>query len=423
MGVSRSARFIESCPPPTHMRRPAYLAMLAASVLTVACDPPPPPLTTAEFDSGVLEEVDLAQPTSIDIGPDGRLYVSEVLGRLLAVTLSEDGRAAESVEVIVEADTFEQALGIAVHSSGDIYVSDNYINGTGSGPFSNNIVRLVAPEYTEREVVVSGLPVSGHNHGTNDLEFGPEDRLFIAQGGMTSSGAPSEEDDPRWLGWDETPLSGAILVADVRASAFDGDLVYDSAEATSRTNLVSGDVQVFSSGHRNTYDIEFHSNGLLYSVDNGSSEPVPESIDCDTLGPPPENDPDQLNVVDEGAYYGHANRNRGRFDEQQCENVSPFDEDTEDSMIQLVPPSTNSVLEIREGVFPESWEGDLLIGWWSGGELRRMILAEDGRSIVAQEIVMQDLSAPISMVQDPRTGIIYVAEFAGGTIRYLAPSS
>jgi glucose/arabinose dehydrogenase len=293
----------------------------------------------------------------------------------------------------------------------------------GDNPFANRIVRIPSDDFSAREDVISGLPVSGHNHGTNDLEFGPDGRLFISQGGMTSSGAPSSKEDPRWRDWDETPLSGAILVADVRSEDFDGALTYDSAEATSQANLLSGDVDVYSPGHRNTFDIEFHSNGLLYSVDNGSSEPVPSSIDCETLGPPPENDPDQLNVVDEGAYYGHANRNRGRFDERQCENISPFDERPEAGMLKLMAPSVNSLMEINSGVFPESWNGDLLVGWWSGGELTRMVLAEDGRSVVDEEIVLKGMSAPISMVQDPRTGMIYVAEFAGGSITYLSHAS
>jgi len=402
--------------------RSAGALLIVLSLLLVACDPPPPPVTDAEFATGPVEGVTLTQPTSIDFGPDGRLYVSEVLGRVLAITLSEDGRSAIDVQTLAQPEEFEQVLGLAVEASGDVYVSDNYINGIGDGPFANRVVRLPAPDFSSRETVISGLPVSGHNHGTNDLEFGPDGRLYIAQGGMTSSGAPSEPDDSRWLGWDETPLSGAILAADVTDPDFDGALVYDTDDATSETNLLSGDVEVFSPGHRNTFDIEFHSNGHLYSVDNGSSEPVPASLDCDTLGPPPDNDPDQLNVVTEGNYYGHANRNRGRSDPTQCENISPFDETPRAGMLRLIPPSTNSVLEIEAGVFPDAWTGDLLIGWWSGGELRRMLLSGDGLSVESEEIVLQGVSAPISMVQDPITGLIYVAEFAGGVITFLAPA-
>ncbi len=404
------------------MRFRALIAL--AAVVVVACDPPPPPLTDVALDVGRVEGVRLVQPTSIVFGSDGRLYVSELLGRIVAITLTEDGRAVVSVDVIAEDEDYNQILGLAfdmTDSGPALYFSHNFILGTGDGPFANEIVRLTAPDFLDPEVVISGLPVSGHNHGTNDLEFGPDGRLYIAQGGATSSGAPGELGDPRWRDWDETPLSGAILVADVNAPDFDGQIVYDSASATSETNLLSGDVMVFSPGHRNTYDITFHSIGNLYSLDNGSSEPVPASRDCETLGAPPDNDPDQLNLVIEGAYYGHANRNRGREDPRQCRNVSPYDETIEDNMLWLVPPSSNALVEVGGTAFPESWQRDLLYAWWSGGEVRRLLLGDDGRTVVGEEIVIQGLSGPISMAQDPSTGILYTAEFGGGAITYSIP--
>lgn len=405
------------------MKHPT-LALLLLFVLA-ACDPPPPSISDVPFDSGEVEGVRLLQPTSMVFGADGRLYVSEFGGRIVALSLSNDGRTSVSMDVIVEDDVLNQVLGLAFDSSAEqpaLYLSHNFVNGTGDGPFANEIIKLTAPDFSEPEVVISGLPVSGHNHGTNDLEFGPDGRLYIAQGGTTSSGAPADANDPRWRDWDESPLSGAILVADVNSPDFNGEVVYDSEQATSATELIEGDVSVFSPGHRNTYDIMFHSNGHLYSLDNGSSEPVPASLDCATLGPPPDNDPDQLNLVIEDAYYGHANRNRGRDDPRQCENVSPFDESVEDGMLLLVPPSSNSLLEVTDGVFPEDWHGDLLFGWWSGGDIRRLRLADDGRRVEGQEIVLQGLGAPISMATDPSSGIIYIAEFGAGVITYLAAS-
>lgn len=394
-------------------------------VTVAACDPPPPPLTDVPFDSGQVRDVDFIQPTALTFGSDGRLYVSELGGRIVALSLTEDGRAA-SMEVIAEESMFNQVLGLAYADVGGqpaLYVSHNYISQSGDGPFANEIIRLIGPDLSEPEPVITGLPVSGHNHGTNDLEFGPDGRLYIAQGGTTSSGAPAEPDDARWRDWDESPLSGAILVAEIDAPEFDGEITYDSELATRDTNMIGGDVSVFSPGHRNTYDILFHSNGHLYSVDNGSSEPVPASLDCDTLGPPPDNDPDQLNLVVEGAYYGHANRNRGREEPRQCENVSPFDESEGDGMLLLVPPSSNSLLEVTEGVFPEDWHGDLLLGWWTGGQIRRLRLSDGGQRVEGQEIVLDGLGAPIAMATDPATGIIYVAEFGAGAITYLAPAS
>ena len=401
------------------------LAWLLLVVVVVACDPPLPAPTEVEFDTGRVEGARFTQPTSIVFGSDGRLYVSEVLGSIYALTLSDDGKSVLDIEQITTDDDFEQVLGLAFDTMGPepaIYVSHNYINQTGDGPLPNEIAKIHGEGFSEIDVVIWGLPVSGHNHGTNGLEFGPDGRLYISQGGATSSGAPAEPDNSRWLDWDETPLSGAILVADVNAPGFDGHVVYDRPEATSETNQISGDVHVWSPGHRNAFDLMFHSNGNMYSLDNGSSEPVPRSLDCDTLGPPPEDDPDQLNLVVEGEYYGHANRNRGRQDPSQCVNLSPFDETVDDGMLHLLPPSSDAIHEVHGPVFPDSWQGDLLYAWWSGGELRRVMLAEDGRTVEGEDIVLQDLGGPIAIAQHPDTGIVYVAEFGGGAITYIAGS-
>jgi hypothetical protein len=91
-------------------------------------------------------------------------------------------------------------------------------------------------------------------------------------------------------------------------------------------------------------------------------------------------------------------------------------------MLLLVPPSSNSLLEVTEGVFPDDWQGDLLLGWWTGGEIRRLRLSGDGQTVEGQEIVLEGLGAPIAMATDPSTGIIYIAEFGSGVITYLAPT-
>jgi glucose/arabinose dehydrogenase len=397
---------------------------LVLFVLIGACDPPPISLTDATFSTGTVEGVDLTQPTALEIGPDGRLYIAELEGRIVAITLDESGHNATLIEEIAAADAFNQVLGMAFDptaSTPTLYVANNFVNGTASSPFSNQIIRLSGQDFSDSEVVISGLPVSGHNHGTNDLEFDQDGRLLIAQGGTTSVGAAGDGADPRWRDWDETPLSGAILLASVNDPGFRGDIAYDSPGATSATSLIAGDVRVFSPGHRNTYDFVIHSNGNIYSLDNGSSEPLPASLDCETLGPPPENDPDQLNLVVENGYYGHPNRNRARTDPRQCSYVSPNDEGIDDNMLLLVPPSSNALIEYRGDHFAGGWKGDLLYAWWTGGEIRRIKLAQDGRSVEDQEIVATGLSLPLAMVQANNAGIIYVIEFGSGKLIYLEP--
>lgn len=398
------------------------IALLSLAVVASACDPPEPVSVAEQFTRGLLAGYSVEEPTAIALGDDGRLYVASIEGRIDVLTI--EGTSVVGVESITTEDENGQILGMAVHSEDGlpaVYFSENFINGESNGdPFPNRVVRISGSDWSEREVVISGLPVSGHNHGTNALAFDDDGLLYISQGGTTSSGAPSDEEDSRWLGWDETPLSGAILVADVTAPDFDGTVVYDRQEATAETRLVSGDVDVWSPGHRNTYGFVLHSNGNMYAIDNGSSEPLPASADCETLGPPPENDPDQLNLVVPGGYYGHPNRARGADNPEECVYVDPMDEGVEDNMLLLVPPSSNAVIEFNgAGAFDGEWDGDLVMAWWSGGEIRRLELEPDGRGIVGSEIIADGLLLPIAMAQRD-DGVIFIAEFGAG-ISYLLP--
>jgi glucose/arabinose dehydrogenase len=391
-----------------------------------ALDPGPSETSDEPFVRGQLDYV-VELPTVLAWGPDDRLYVATVDGAIEAIELSADG-AVTGVDVIAEAGENGAILGMAFDPMSPdpvLYVAENFIEGTSNGdPFPNRIIRYRGDSLSERDVAISGLPVSGHNHGTNALAFDGEGRLYIAQGGATSAGVPSALDDPRWLGWDETPLSGAVLVADVNAPGFDGEITYDRREAVPETNVVSGDVEVWSLGHRNTFTMVFHSNGNLYAIDNGSSEPFPASADCETDEPPPVNEPDQLNLVVEGAYYGHPNRNRARTNPEECFYVSPRDEQytSGDHMVQLVPASSDALIEFGGGAFGGVWDGDLIYAWFSGGEVRRLALGPDGETIDREEIVASGFVFPVSMVQGP-DGTIYIAEYAGGVVSYLKPDA
>ena len=112
--------------------------------------------------------------------------------------------------------------------------------------------------------MITGLPRAIANHATNSIHFGPDGKLYIAQGGNTGAGAPN--DDPGEFGdMQEQPLSAALLVADVDSPSFDG--------SCDNTADIFGpppcDVTTFSTGLRNMYDFVFHSNGSIYGPDNG----------------------------------------------------------------------------------------------------------------------------------------------------------
>ena len=261
------------------------------------------------------------------------------------------------------------------------------------------------------------------NHLTNGLAFDGAGRLFIAQGSSSDAGVV----DPPGMQefWPETPLSAAILVADIHAPGFDGDVTYDppGEPAGDDVDQVRGDVAVFAPGLRNPFDLVIHSNGFIYATDNGAMQKA-VSLSCvddgDRSSPA-----DELNLIERGNYYGAPNRNRGRSDPRQCAYHAPEDGSGSDftGPIAILPDhcSCDGIVEYRAAAFGGDMLGDLLYTEWSRGRVSRAKLSEDGRSVVSISAVGTGLDAPLDLTIAP-DGTIYVAEYGGDSIAYLSPN-
>ena len=380
-----------------------------------------PPDHALRFEAGVLswQGPEIDDPTALAFGPDGRLYVGQLDGQIVALTLT--GRDVTAVELIAASDTFQTVLGIAFSpADGELYVSHTQLYGGESGePYPGAISRLAAPAY-ERIDVITGLPVSTAEHGTNSIVFDADGQLYIAQGGTSNSGVPSER-FPR----PETPLSAAILIANVADPDFDGTIIYEPpGEASDTAVLAGGDVRVFATGFRNVYDLVVHSNGNVYATDNGPNAPDGDiSIGC-TNASQGVSGPDELNLVVEGHWYGHPNRNRGRDDDRQCIYRAPDDESGE-----AAPPiatlgyftSSDGIIEYRSDAFGSAMQGDLVYVEWAQGRVWRVQLAPQGRGVAAiSQLVPDALNRPLDLAEGP-DGTLYIAEMAAGRIAFLAP--
>jgi putative membrane-bound dehydrogenase-like protein len=207
----------------------------------------------------------LASPTSLAFGPDGRLYISELGGKVIALADHDADGAAETRTTF--ASNLTAPLGLA------FYESDLYVGQRGS------VVRLrdgnddgVADETA---IILDGLPALRHQ--TDGIAFGPDGRLYIGQGSTSDRGETGR-----------LPLEAAILVAERDGSG----------------------LRVFASGTRNSYDLAFYpGTNQLFATDNGRD--VPGS-----------GVPDELNLIVDGGNYGWPGcwgRERG----SGCEGTLP----------------------------------------------------------------------------------------------------
>ncbi|MGB2695133.1 MAG: PQQ-dependent sugar dehydrogenase [Dehalococcoidia bacterium] len=390
-------------------------------------DPAPlaKPDPALRFDHRTLElpsNVGLKDPSSLAFGPDGRLYVSQVNGRILALTL--DGFTVTNVETIATTAELQDVLGIAFNPSDSpapltLYITQTSVFAGGDAPpYPSKVSKLVAPDFTPVDII-TGLPVSPREHATNGLAFDGQGRLYIAQGSATNAGVTGAQ------GRSESPLSGAVLVADIDDPAFDGAIQYDPPGPPSvTTEQVSGDVRVFASGFRNPYDLVVHSNGRIYATDNGPNRSPIQALDCETDGPPDPTAPDELNLVLDGHYYGHANRNRGRSDPRQCTYAIPLD-----ASAGATPPiallgystSADGLVEYTADAFGGRMRGDLIYVEWAQGRVWRVQLSSDGTSVVAISRFSPDvLQRPLDVTVGP-DGTVYVVENGAGRISYFIP--
>lgn len=343
-------------------------------------------------------EFELNMLTGLKYGPDHRYYASainNIVYSFAANSLMETYDFCRSPSL----GQYKSILGLAFNPADTevkLYVSASVLDWkkqerlTGPFAWANGEILLIMKNINGNcldrlsDPVITGLPVSNHDHGVNGLIFDNEGKLHIQVGGSTNAGH-NDKVNSRLGGIDESPLSGASLIADVGKSGFNGKITYGNSDPGTATQT-GGDVEVYSPGWRNSFGITIHSNGFLYATDNGASVGFGDkSINCTTHeGLGVSNLGDKLGKVLDGKYAGHPNRNRGRSDPQQCVFRDPAEPSSGSyqAPIARFESSTDGVIEYTADVFGGQLKGDLILSKYStqdsNGKLFRVQLDDEG---------------------------------------------
>jgi len=301
------------------------------------------------FGVGGLAGTALTNPTSLQFGPDGRLYVAVQSGEIYAYTIARNGANdyvvtdTEVITAILDLPNHDddgtpnpsvtERLITGIYVTGTaanpvVYVSssDPRIGGGDSGTDTNldtnsGIISRLTWDGAgwDHFQVVRGLPRNEENHATNGLQIDPATgTLYAAMGGNTNKGAPSNN----FAYQPEYALSAAILAVDLDDI---GETTYDVPTLRGGSTPFGGDgganmgvlttdgpVQIYSPGYRNPYDIVLTEAGRMYTVDNGANSgwggtPVGDGTSACT-NQPNELDsgtqPDSLHYVSGEGYYG-----------------------------------------------------------------------------------------------------------------------
>ncbi len=376
------------------------------------------------FGKSTLANAGFTNPTSLQWGPDGKLYVAQEDGTIKVMTVART--AANSYNVtstqtinlvqnipnhnddgtLNSAITARMVTGILVVgtvANPVIYVtsSDPRIGGGSSGTDTNLdtnsgiVSRLTwnGSSWSKLDLV-RGLPRSEENHAANGLALDPAtNTLYVAQGGNTNMGAPSNN----FALLPEYALSAAILSINLtqignttydlptlddetRSGVNDANDPFGGNNGKNQAKLVpGGPVQVYSSGYRNPYDVIIAASGKMYTVDNGANAgwgdvPIGSGANAtNQVHEPGITTNDGLQLVTAGFYAGHPNPTRAnpnnKFNTSNPQSPVSTGDAVEgtfltpgvnDGSLTLFNTSTDGLTEYTASNFGGAMKGNLL---------------------------------------------------------------
>ncbi len=414
---------------------------------------------------------------------DGCIYAVHASNGAVSRVCFDATKTVTSNTVVVNINgpggSVNNMLGIAIdpdsNPATEIHLYLAYSDDNGS-PYQGKIARAVSTDggasYTTNEDFITGLARSAFDHQTNGLDFGPDNCLYISQGNNSNAGYDTAHAESR--------LSSAVLRACFKDATGGVDPAFDGNCGAGNSQQACG-VEVYASGLRNPYDIVWHSNGRLYNADNDANQGFRDNcgseannFGCPCQEPPVEPIGDEINLIEQGMYYGSPNPYRANPSGLQCnggtdggdscvtdancgggglcQDLSSLCTDSicgeqaqchyfgwndppqagEDpngvykEPIAQIGALLDGMTEYRsrfEGRFPGSfcsdWNGDLLITG-GPGSLRRFTLSSDGEAATDQGTAGLNGAGGLDVVVGP-DGTIYVADLNAGKVTYLEP--
>jgi glucose/arabinose dehydrogenase len=376
----------------------------------------------------------LPGPTQAAWGPDGRLYITSLNGTVTALEFDEQYNVTQS-QIIpgVQNTPAYNAIGIGFSpweslAAFNIYIGHArlFINDGRSNVrpslYLGQVSALASPLFLPKPLI-SGLPSTNHDHGVNGIAFDNSGQLYFAVGGQTNAGVPN----PNLGALDESPFSAAILTASLGRAGFNGAVSYvdaktnlpspDQNDGATAIALGAPDLRLFSTGLRNAFGIVWATNGRLYATDNGPNTGFGGASLTGTTQAGDPVTPDKVVLLGRDHYYGHPNRNRGRFDPRENRCQSPWETPLPEAAtppMTLLPSSRDGIDEYRATAFGGALRGSLLVQEWNGS-LSALGLSGDGRRVESTITQLWGTQRGLGVLCGPG-GAILVVDYTGSQI-------
>lgn len=363
---------------------------------------------TSVHDFRVESVAKVVDPYSLDFLPDGRILITEILGKLRIV---ENGKLLP--DAVVGAPTGDitdmpqnqkrPLLSIAVHpdyaTNGWIYIAHAKAAAT-TVPETTNLVTITRGRLKDGHWVDSEDIFSVQAQKTNSLrmKFDASGNLYIGTP-YDRSDHPIADSFSKYTGpgadWPSQDLANPM--GKIFRMKDDGSVPADNPFV----NTSGADPYVYSYGHREVMGLTFDAQGELWQTEDGPRGG------------------DEVNHIKKGHNYGWPLITWGHAYQARSLIPYPEAEGMEQPVVSWAPSPAVSDIEYYAGDAFPAWRGSFFVGSMKQRDLFRVTV--DGDRVTLVETVLHDLHR-IRDIATGTDGFLYVLTDSGDLVR-LVPAS
>jgi len=330
----------------------------------------------------------LEHPWGMAFLPDGRILVTERVGRLRIV--SSDGKVSEPVEGLPPIAPVGQGglLDVALHPK----FSENkliYFSFAEPGPGGQGTAvsrgRLEGNVLKDVQSIFSQKPkLSGGHHFGSRLVFAGDGSLYISMGDR---------------GRKERAQNRRNHQGTIARVNDDGSIPKDNPFVNSSEALP----EIYTWGNRNVQGMALNPwTGIVWAQEHGPKGG------------------DEVNILKKGANYGWPRITYGIDYDGSVISDKTHMKGMEQPLLHWTPSIAPSGMAFYDGDKFPAWKGDLFVGALKDRHLRRVDL--DGEKVVGQELFLEELKERIRDVRSGPDGFLYVlTDATDGRVLRLEP--